>query len=268
MRVGITFRLNHPTPFPIDHQHALAGTLAGLIERVSPDSPSLYGFRRDRFPEETDHASHLNGDERSFYPYCCSSLRSRRRRIVGETLYLGPGPVKWWIGSPIKPVLSRICAALLAEKRLEVLGKTFAVRNAVLESIPNFGERAAFTCLSPITFSTSVPANGSRRIHYLRPEEDASEIARLDLMAKFEAMNGSRLKNARLRWFWDPDYLSQRVRATKLVTIHQGTPEEMRVVGILAPFVVEGSPELIELGYTVGFGEKNDLGFGMVAVSG
>ncbi len=32
----------------------------------------------------------------------------------------------------------------------------------------------------------------------------------------------------------------------------------------MSPFEVAGSPELIEIGYAAGFGEKGSMGFGMV----
>jgi CRISPR-associated endoribonuclease Cas6 len=37
------------------------------------------------------------------------------------------------------------------------------------------------------------------------------------------------------------------------------------VRGWLAPFTVEGSKALIELGYETGFGSRNSMGFGMAA---
>lgn len=41
----------------------------------------------------------------------------------------------------------------------------------------------------------------------------------------------------------------------------------IKVRGWLAPFTVEGSPELIELGYEAGFGSRNSMGFGMAEVA-
>jgi CRISPR-associated endoribonuclease Cas6 len=38
------------------------------------------------------------------------------------------------------------------------------------------------------------------------------------------------------------------------------------VRGWLVPFRVEGSKELIELGYEAGFGKNNAMGFGMAEV--
>jgi CRISPR-associated endoribonuclease Cas6 len=40
--------------------------------------------------------------------------------------------------------------------------------------------------------------------------------------------------------------------------------EGIKVRGWLAPFAVEASKELIEIGYETGFGRSNAMGFGMV----
>ena len=36
------------------------------------------------------------------------------------------------------------------------------------------------------------------------------------------------------------------------------------IIGFMAPFEVTGNPELIEIGYEAGFGEKGSIGCGMV----
>lgn len=52
----------------------------------------------------------------------------------------------------------------------------------------------------------------------------------------------------------------------KLVAIKEGRPDETLVKGTLSPFRLEAPPELQEIGYECGFGEKNSQGFGMVKV--
>jgi CRISPR-associated endoribonuclease Cas6 len=41
-----------------------------------------------------------------------------------------------------------------------------------------------------------------------------------------------------------------------------------KIRGWLAPFTVEGSNELIRLGYETGFGARNSMGFGMAEAIG
>lgn len=40
----------------------------------------------------------------------------------------------------------------------------------------------------------------------------------------------------------------------------------IKIRGVMAPFTARGNVELLKLGYSAGFGEKNSLGFGMVEV--
>jgi CRISPR-associated endoribonuclease Cas6 len=56
-------------------------------------------------------------------------------------------------------------------------------------------------------------------------------------------------------------------RVTKKITINENGRFPIDVIGIQAPFTIEGDPELIKVGYECGFGEKNSMGFGMAEVS-
>jgi CRISPR-associated endoribonuclease Cas6 len=65
-----------------------------------------------------------------------------------------------------------------------------------------------------------------------------------------------------LLWAWDRAYLDEaarRGRRASVLTDIRG----IKVRGWLAPFTIEGSPELIEIGYEAGFGARNSMGFGM-----
>jgi CRISPR-associated endoribonuclease Cas6 len=58
----------------------------------------------------------------------------------------------------------------------------------------------------------------------------------------------------------DEDYVKRKNgKITKNINF-KGT----NIIGFMAPFEVTGSPELIEVGYEAGFGEKGSMGFGMV----
>jgi len=63
---------------------------------------------------------------------------------------------------------------------------------------------------------------------------------------------------------FDQEYLRRKGEGIYRLVDYKGT----KIKAIMAPFVVRGSPELMEMGYEAGFGEKNSMGFGMVEVVG
>ena len=62
---------------------------------------------------------------------------------------------------------------------------------------------------------------------------------------------------------FDQRYIDKREgRVTRLVD-YKG----IKIRGVISPFHVIGTPELIRIGYECGFGDKNSAGFGMADVS-
>jgi CRISPR-associated endoribonuclease Cas6 len=120
-----------------------------------------------------------------------------------------------------------------------------------------------FTCLSPIVVSRPVESGGKLRAHYYRyGEPGLSKAVRANLVEKFKLLYGHIPINQDLTIAFDASYIRRkRGKISKLIDF-KGT----RIKGILAPFTAEGSPELMEVGYEAGFGEKNSMGFGMAEV--
>jgi len=48
-----------------------------------------------------------------------------------------------------------------------------------------------------------------------------------------------------------------------LITIKEGTPEETKVKGMLAPFLIKGTRRMLKFAWEIGLGERNSMGFGM-----
>jgi CRISPR-associated endoribonuclease Cas6 len=101
-----------------------------------------------------------------------------------------------------------------------------------------------------------------RSTRYLTPSDpdEFSEAVRRNLLRKYEALYGGAPQDDSLRLEWDSEYVRrERHGGTKLVGI-----KGIKVRGVLAPFTLAGSTELMALGYDAGIGEKNSMGFGMV----
>ncbi|MCL4322369.1 MAG: hypothetical protein M0016_07875 [Deltaproteobacteria bacterium] len=117
--------------------------------------------------------------------------------------------------------------------------------------------------------------NADLGCHYIRPWEDGfSEAIEQNLIKKYRLVYGKEPDglscnsgNSRkgndipdFRITIDNDYMNKRSgKITKKINF-KGT----EIIGFMAPFEVTGNPELIEIGYEAGFGEKGSIGCGCV----
>lgn len=254
MRLRVWLDNPHETGLPVNHQHLLTG----LVYRLLASSDVEYA----RFLHDQGYAA-ADDVARRFKLFVFSTLRARQRRVVGDTLWLAPGPVEWLVSSPVAAFLTHGATGLLAVGEALVVGPArFAVRQVETVPAPVFAQTTRFTCLTPIV--AAVPqADG--RTRYLRPCEGAAfgEAVWRNLLRKHALVSGGPPPDERLRLEFDADYLARNPNnGTKKITY-----KDIDVVGALAPFTLHGSPELMQLAWECGLGEKNAGGFGMIDVT-
>jgi len=252
MRLVVRGLLARETAFPINHQGLLAGLVYHLLAASDPDYAR---FLHDEGYRPADDKA------RRFKLFTFSWLQARRRRVAGGTLFLGPGPVEWYLSSPVHDFLVHGATGLLAAGNTLRIGQTELPLVGV-ESLPPppFGDIAHLTCLSPIVATGARPEGGT---HYLRPceAEAFSEAVRRNLLKKHELIHGGPPGDDTLWLDFDATYLARDVRhgGTKKITF-----KNTDHIGAFAPFTLSGSPELMQVGWECGLGEKNSAGFGMV----
>lgn len=255
MRIRVELHLDRPIALPINHQNILTGVIYSFLEQGDAEYA--------RFLHDDGYlASQDERDHRRFKLFVHSPLRSRRRRVAGSVLQLGPGTAEWLISSPVDDFLTSFAVGLMAAGELDLGRMRIPIVMVQTLTAPDMRETMRFTCVSPIVVSVTERQNGVVHTRYLVAEDaEFSERVRQNLLAKYSALRGGALPaDDRFSLCFDQDYLA-RHRATKLVE-YKG----IRVRGMLAPFEVQGSPELMQIGYHAGFGEKNAAGFGMVEV--
>lgn len=259
MRLVVTCDLRRAVAVPINHQELLTG----VVYRFLASGDGDYA----RFLHDEGYV--LDGGQKRFKMFCFSGLRApaQRRRQAGETLWLGPGLVDWYIGSPVDLFLRNFATGLLAQGVLQVGTQTLPIAQVQAMPMPDFSSgEMRFTCWSPMVASVGQEGGGTR---YLRPCEGAefSTAVANNLRSKLRVLRGSDLpaEEGRFELEFAQDYLADpRHRGgTKLIRY-----KEINIVGAQAPFRAKGSPAMLQAMYDCGAGEKNATGFGMVAVNG
>lgn len=248
MRVKLTLvATKQATLLPLNYNHAVAALIYSTLGQASAEFASRL------------HNEGYSADGRQFRLFTFSRVSARRSRTVGDRMILEDPAISLQISSPVTDFIEHFVAGLFQSETFTIAGASFRLQQAETLPRPAFVERMCFRALSPVTESIG---EGNKHPRFLTPEDDWSEIIRRNLIRKFEALHGHSPADTRLRWTWDELYLSETARrgrrASVLVDIR-----DIKIRGWLAPFTVEGSTELIEIGYEAGFGARNSMGFGM-----
>jgi CRISPR-associated endoribonuclease Cas6 len=253
MRLLITLEVNRAISIPVNHQEYLTAAIYGYVGAGDQDYA--------RFVHDDGYAAEGG---KKFKPFTHSWLRvsAGRRRISGDRLQILPGPVQWQVSSPLDDFLRPFATGLLKTGSLRIGSETLGIAAVEALGTPELaGKMQQFTCLSPIV-ATARRADDTTL--YLRPADDTaafSEAIRKNMIAKYRAFTGREPTGTDLVLEFDPAYIQANHGGTK-----KATYKGINVIGILAPFTVTGSQELIKLGYEAGFGGKTACGFGCVGL--
>jgi CRISPR-associated endoribonuclease Cas6 len=248
MRVKLTLLASkRATQLPLNYNHAVASLIYDTLGSASNEFATRL------------HDEGFETDGRRFKLFTFSRLAPRRSRLAGGCLLLEDPALSMQISSPVSEFVEHFVSGLFRRKDFNIAGASFTLHQAETLNAPVFTDRMSFRALSPVTESVRDERGGVR---FLSPEDDWSEIIGRNLRRKYQAFHGHTPADDRLRWTWDQAYLAEaarRGRRASVLTDIRG----IKVRGWLVPFTVEGSKELIELGYEAGYGSRNSMGFGM-----
>ena len=251
MRIKITCDIGEGIRLPINYNYFLSGV--------------IYQFLRESDPEYAQflHQDGYEVENRHFKLFTFSQLMAKRREIQGDQIRFR-SPLTWYVSSSQEPFLENFAATLMGSGILHIERHRLRVRDVEVLRQPRFGRQMSFRCLSPITMSTKRERDDQLVTHYCLPDDPQfSELVRQNLIRKYEAAYQQPPTEESFAMTFDQTYIDKRKgRVTRLVD-YKG----VKIRGIVAPFHVIGSPELIRVGYECGFGDKNSAGFGMAELA-
>lgn len=252
MRVKIQlFSERVPFELPINYNYALTSLIYGILASSSQDFSTFL------------HNEGFKIAHKRFKLFTFSQLLMPKRRIEGERLISLSERLELLISSPIAEFVEHLAQGLLSRGRIQIANHEFLIEQIEVLAQPVFREKMRFTCLSPIVVSTGAKRDKKLFAKYLRHDDPRfSEAIQNNLLRKYQLVHGRESRSARLTLEFDSEYIARKQRGIYRLIDYKGT----KIKAILAPFKIYGSPELIELGYEAGFGEKNSMGFGMVEV--
>lgn len=249
MRIKLNLAAIQPkASLPLSCNYALA---ALIYKTLSTSSTEFATFL---------HEQGFAADNRTFKLFTFSRLQPQDAKFNHTSYQLRSPLIEWQISSPVAEFIEHLVTGLFQSEVFHLGPVPLTLQAAETLAPPRFTERMRFRSLSPITEAVR---DTEGRIRYLHTDEDWSAIIQRNLLRKYQVLHGREPNDTHLVWQWDQPYLQEIAargkRASALLDIRG-----IKVRGWLAPFTVEGSPELIELGYETGFGSRNSMGFGMV----
>lgn len=249
MRVKLTLMATKPkVTLPLNYNHAVAGLIYRTLGNASEEFAAML------------HDEGFKAGKQTFKLFTFSRLFTMRRRVSGDRLLLESPAVTLLVSSPVVDFVEHFVSGLFKSEGFNIAGAEFTLVEAETIAPPKYSERMSFRALSPVTESVRDEQN---RVRYLGLEDNWSEIIERNLVRKYIALYGREPEDTRLCWEWDKVYISEATKRNRRPSVLIEVSEGIKVRGWLVPFTVEGSEELIEIGYEAGFGKNNAMGFGM-----
>ena len=241
MRIKI--RLSAERPIALDYQYPLQ--LRALIYHLLPNDYAAYL-----------HDTGFEYEKRRFKLFTFSRLFGHRIRSFGRAgkPLVFKNEVHFYLASPVSKILEYVANESIRRTALRLGTNVVSLKSIEVEKEPIFPKRIKIQMLSPMTIrSTLITADGKKKSYYYNPQEqEFSELMRKNLEKKYQVVFKSELKG-------------------DLAIIPLGRGKE-RILRGDRGFIIKawdgfyelrGTPELIQLSYSTGLGEKNSLGLGM-----
>lgn len=247
MRVKFVFDFDGKLSLPIHYNHMLQGFLyRNLHSRELSQQYHDIGFQTG------NHKYKLFTFSRIFGKY---SLELQNKKIVFTP------PISLTVSSYKEDFLSSILDTMSYSESLELNGVRLTVRSYEPHFLMSPIKRAQIEMLSPITAYLMKNNNGKKFTQYLSPwDEDFGDQIQENLINKARSLGI--LEQIDPTFSIKPTFeFNQKFQKVMWF-------KDTLIKGWYGTYILEGTPELMELAYYGGIGAKNSEGFGCFRIFG
>jgi len=252
---------------PINYQYPLSAAIYKILNRASPE-----------YADFLHRQGYLSPTGKPMKLFTFSKIWCPTMKMNGATLCMDwQSACTLQIASPmLEDFVQNFVIGLFQQQEIEIGGPgcvgRFTITQVETVAEPDFLSKMKFKCLSAITVSAKHEHKGKETTYYIRPDDpQLSEAIRKNLAQKFQTIYQRPPDDDQLLFSLDEDYIQRKGgynKISKLITIKEGDTAETQIKSFIAPFVLQGSVELMRAAYECGIGEKNSQGFGIVEVMG
>jgi CRISPR-associated endoribonuclease Cas6 len=265
MRVKLTFKtLSDPARIPINYNYPLHAVIYKILNNASPGYAAwLHG------------KGYITSDGKVMKLFTFSKFQTPGCSIeMSDIIIPKHKRCTLYVDSPmLEDFTEKFVIGLFRSQTIEIAtsatyGK-FQVEEIERVDYPPLHSPMKFVALSPFTASTMRNFNGALTTCYLRPDDSAlNDTLKQNAIRKYQIIHKSMPPTQEFSATIDPGYMAQRggiEGVSKIVTVKEGTSAETKIYAILAPLSISGDLGLMDTVLQAGLGNKNSLGFGMLA---
>ncbi|OAA83845.1 CRISPR-associated endoribonuclease Cas6 [Clostridium ljungdahlii] len=242
MRIIITFEFNKPLVLNIQYNH--------IIQAV------LLNWLNDENYQRFIHDTGYEIGNRRYKLYTFSRLQGRFHIDLGQGTITYYNEAKLEVASQDDKFLNYLVNGVIIKDNVKIGNNIVHIKNIrCINYILDSGSKVYTK--SPITVYSTFKILDKKKTYYYSPfENEFSKLIRENLIKKYEAMYNKCPE--------DDSFEISYVKNSKLkekVVIYKDTV----IKGWVGEFVLNGSKELINIGYNSGLGSKNSQGFGCIS---
>jgi CRISPR-associated endoribonuclease Cas6 len=263
MRLKLLLRSQRVEKLSINYNYSLSSAIYKLLKLGSPEFASFLHSIGYKLRNKT-------------YKLFTFALKLQYNSIEKDYFVLNAADNFLYVSSPlIDDFIKNFLIGTFEDQKIELysnyIKSEFFIQQVEALPLPQFITSMHFLLHSPMVLSTYKDFNAKTHQYFLRNTDDSDTLNRVfnqNLINKYEAIYQTVYNGSGVIFKWDKNYIehseAKRKRVTKKVSITKDLNNPIDIIGVQAPFFVEGDTNLIKIGYECGFGEKNPMGFGMV----
>lgn len=199
-------------------------------------------------------------DKRSLKLFTFSRLLGKyRANRETLTLYF---PLKLVIASPLTMMIQELVNAIIVRSEFRLGPERLTLSTVAMDKTELNRTHIRVRTLSPLsTHSTLKKGDGSTYTVYYHPRErEFSHYVTQNLLRKYQAIHGE-------PW-WTQDAPHVHVQPCSEPKMNLVYYKDTIIKGYSGAFDISGPPELLQIGWDAGFGDRNSQGFGLVDAAG
>jgi len=265
MRIKLTLKSwEHQCFIPINYQYPLSAAIYNILSHGSAE-----------YADWLHHKGYLTTDGKPMKLFNFSKLIIPNVKLIEKKLLIrGTTTVQLYISSPmLEDFIQHFVVGLFQHQEIEIrthgINARFTVESVETAMTPEFQSSQKFRCLSPIVISGKHIFDGREQEYFLRPnDKELSEAIRKNLINKYQIVFQKTPEDSSLQFSLDSDYINRKGgydKLSKLITIKEHRQDEAtRIKAFETLFTLTGNPELMQIAWECGIGQRNSLGFGMI----
>lgn len=220
----------------------------------------LQGFIYRNLSKSLSSSLHQKGSiigKRKFKLFTFSRISGRFKREGDEITF--KGPLNFWLSSPMVKLLESLASHLIKKSKVKLGSSYLHLTGIEVGFIPEIKKEMLIKTLSPITvYSTLKNPEGKKKTYYYSPfEQEFSKLIKENLYKKYLLIHKRAPED--LQFSISPERVSKR---NQHILFYKGTV----IKAWSGIYRIQGSEELIRIGYDTGLGSKNSQGFGMIEI--